>query len=293
MRDVKGFCKIFDISVPDYDHFDYYIDQLSRLARHSDIKELISLYEKAEDDLGDLYEYRMRKSSEIIEFLQSTRAYNDISLDNLIKDYPVTKTFQYVGGKKYLSIDIRKANWTVLKSYDPPFVSELPDNYEDLLDKFGMPEVFKRSKSLRQYIFGNINPRKQAKAQRVIIQEVIQKFSDLSEVTLECMKNDEVIYSYTDIDYLTDKILSKIDISRFRIKLFGVEKVEDFRIDSIMDTSENVIYREMVGCNGNRFFLLLKKYIFNEPFDIRDLYFRMDGNIAIWKLDGLELKLNV
>jgi len=276
MKDIKGFCKIFDISVPDYDHFDYYVGQLSKLNKYNNLKELISLYEKAEEELGDLYEYRMKKSSDIIEFLQGTRAYNDLSLDNLIKDYPTSKTFQYEEDKKYISIDMRKANWTVLKSYDPPFVNELPNSYDELLDKFGMPDVFKKSKSLRQYIFGNINPRKQAKAQRVIVQDLI----------------NQLIYSYSDINYLKDNVLSKIDTSKFKSKLFKIERVEDFRIDFIMDESEQILYKEMVGCNGNRFFLLLKKYIFEESFDIRDLYFRVDGNIAIWKIDGIKVNLN-
>lgn len=290
MKDIKGFCKIFDIAVPDYDHFDYYIDQLSKLSKYADIKSLITLYEKAEDEIGNLYEYRIKKSTEIIEFLQTTRAYNDLSLDNLIKDYPTSKSFQYDDSKKYISIDMRKANWTVIKSYDPPFINELPDTYEDLLNKFEMPEVFKRSKSLRQYIFGNINPRKQGKAQRVVIQELIDNLSIFGGINIECIKNDEVIYSYSDIKYLSD-IICKIDLDKFKIKLFKTEKVEDFRIDFTMDNLENIISKEMVGCNGNRFFLLLKKYIFNEDVDVRDLYFRVDGNIAIWKIDGMETKL--
>jgi hypothetical protein len=286
MKDTKGFCKIFDISVPDLAHFDYYVDQLSKLDRHKDIRELISLYEDAENGFGDLFDFRMKKSIEIIEFLQNTRAYSDLNLDNLIKDYPTSKTFQFDDSKKYISIDMRKANWTVLKSYDPPFLNELPSTYDDLLDRFGMPEIFKRSKSLRQFIFGNINPRRQGKVQRTIIQEIINQFSGLDGITLECTKNDEVIYSYTDIGYLKENVLSKIDILKFKTKLFRVEKVEDFRIDYIIDESENILYKEMVGCNGNRFFMLLKKYILNEPIEIRDLYFRVDGNIAIWKIDG-------
>jgi hypothetical protein len=251
----------------------------------------MSLYEKAEDEIGDLYEYRMKKSNEIIEFLQTTRAFNDLTLDNLIKDYPVSKTFKYEEGKKYLSIDMKKANWSILKSYDPTFVNELPDSYEELLDKFGMPEVFKRSKSLRQYIFGNINPKRQGKAQRIVMQEIIDMFSGLYGLIIENIKNDEVIYSYTDIDFLKEQVLSKIDMNKFKIKLFTNKKVEDFRIDFIMDESEQVLYKEMVGCNGNRFFLLLKKYIFEESLDIRDLYFRMDGNMAIWKIDDVNAEL--
>ena len=282
MKDIKGFCKIFDISVPDYDHFDYYISQLSRLDKYKDIKELISLYDDAEQEFGDLYEYRMKKSSEIIEFLKNTRALDDLNLDNLLPDYPISKSFQYEEDKKYLSIDMRKANWSVLKSYDPSFINELPNSYDELLDKFEMPEVFKRSKSLRQYVFGNVNPKRQAKAMRSIMQSIIEMFKSY-DIKIENIKNDEVIYSYYNIEYLSENILPKIDTNKFKIKLFTTKKVEDFRIDYIMNESEQVLYKEMIGCNGNRFFLLLKKYIFEEPFDIRDLYFRMDGNMAVWR----------
>ena len=41
MNDVKGFCKLMDISVPDYEHFDYYIHQLSKTERKK-IEEILS-----------------------------------------------------------------------------------------------------------------------------------------------------------------------------------------------------------------------------------------------------------
>lgn len=287
MKDVKGFCKLFDISVPEYEHFYYYVDQLSKLRRYQNLKDLISLFEKAEEEYGDMYELRMQKSQEIIEFLQNTRAYNELNLDNLIQDYPISKSFQYEEGKKYLSIDIRQANWTVLKRYDPTFVNELPDTYEDLLSKFGLPPIFNHSKSLRQYIFGNINPKRQCKAQRRIIQDLMDTISGLQ---IECVKHDEVIYSYTDISVVRD-IINRIDSSLFKTKLFTIQRVEDFRLDFVMDENENILCKEMVGCNGHRYFLSLKKYIIEEPIDIRDLYFRMDGNLAIWNVENLDVKI--
>ena len=47
----------------------------------------------------------------------------------------------------------------------------------------------------------------------------------------------------------------------------------------------------MVGCNGNQFFMNLKNHIFEESLDIRDLYFRMDGSLAIWNVDKLKISL--
>jgi hypothetical protein len=289
MRDVKGFCRLLDISVPDYAHFDYYIEQFSKLEKWKNIKDLIKIYEEAEEKYGDLYEFRINKSNEIINYLKNTRAYNELQDDNLIPDYPTTKNFEYSEDKKYISIDIKKANWVVLKKYDPEFAPELGESYDDFIAKFDVPEIFNHSKQLRQFIFGNINPKRQGKAQRVIIEKLLNQYKHLN-LDIACIKNDEVIYSFESLDQI-EEILNTFDKEMFKIKLFTVERVEDFRINTYISESGEKLYKEMVGCNGNLFFLYLKKYVFNEPIDIRDLYFKMDGNIAIWNVEGLKISL--
>jgi len=289
MKDVKGFCKLMDISVPEYEHFDYYINQFSKLENWKNIKDLIKIYEEAEEKYGDLYEFRLKKSNEIINYLKSTRAYNELQDDNLIPDYPTTKNFEYSEDKKYISIDIKKANWAALKKYDPEFAPELGDSYEDFIAKFDVPEIFNHSKQLRQYIFGNINPKRQGKAQRVITQSILNKYNHLN-LDIACIKNDEVIYSFESFDQI-EEILTSVDKEIFKIKLFTVKRVQDFRINTFLSESGEKLYKEMVGCNGNQFFMNLKNYIFEEPLDIRDLYFRMDGSLAIWNVDKLKISL--
>ena len=289
MRDVKGFCKLMDISVPEYEHFDYYINQFSKLEKWKNIKKLIKIYEEAEEKYGDLYEYRLKKSNEIIEYLKNTRAYNELQDDNLLPDLPTTKNFEYSEDKKYISIDINKANWVVLKKYDPEFAPELGNSYEDFISKFDVPEIFNHSKQLRQYIFGNINPKKQGKAQRVVTQSILNKYNHLN-LDIACIKNDEVIYSFESFNQI-EEILTSVDREIFKIKLFTVKRVQDFRINTFLSESGEELYKEMVGCNGNQFFMNLKNHIFEESLDIRDLYFRMDGSLAIWNVDKLKISL--
>jgi hypothetical protein len=289
MKDVKGFCKLMDISVPEYEHFDYYINQFSKLEKWKNIKDLIKIYEEAEEKYGDLYEFRLKKSNEIINYLKSTRAYNELQDDNLLPDLPTTKNFEYSEDKKYISIDIKKANWAALKKYDPEFAPELGDSYEDFIAKFDVPEIFNHSKQLRQYIFGNINPKRQGKAQRVITQSILNKYNHLN-LDIACIKNYEVIYSFESFDQI-EEILTSVDKEIFKIKLFTVKRVQDFRINTFLSESGEKLYKEMVGCNGNQFFMNLKNYIFEEPLDIRDLYFRMDGSLAIWNVDKLKISL--
>lgn len=289
MKDIKSFCKLFDLNVPSYSDFDYYKNLYARLDRWKNMDELISLYEKAEEQIEDIYKYRLEKTEEIINFIKTTRAFNDLNDDTMIPDLPTNKNFEYSEGVKYLSIDIKMANWESLKKYDPSFVNELGDSYSDLLNKFDVPEVFHRSKQLRQYIFGNLNPKRQIKSQRVMIEDLMNGLSKYN-LKVECVKTDEVIYSFENLAQIAD-ILLGFDDDIFKCKVFTVKRMEDFRVNEYIDTKRGFIHSDLVGCNGHKYFINLKKYIFKEELDIRDLYFRMDGDLAIWNIEGLKLEL--
>ena len=289
MKDIKSFCKLFDLNVPSYLDFDYYKNLYSRLDRWKNMDELISLYKEAEEQIEDIYKYRLEKTEEIINFIKTTRAFNDLNDDTMIPDLPTNKNFEYSEGVKYLSIDIKMANWESLKKYDPSFVNELGDTYSDLLNKFNVPEVFHRSKQLRQYIFGNLNPKRQIKAQRVMIEDLMNGLSRYN-LKVECIKTDEVIYSFENIAEIVD-ILLGFDDDIFKCKVFTVKRIEDFRINEYLDTKRGLMYSDLVGCNGHKYFINLKKYIFEEELDVRDLYFRMDGDLAIWNVEGVKVEL--
>ena len=241
MKDIKGFCKLMDLSIPEYAHFDYYINQISKVEKWKNIYEMIRLYELAEAEHSDLYQFRMDKSNEIINFIKLTRSFQELNDDNLISDYPTTKNFVYDENKKYLSVDIRKANWTILKKYDPDFLNELGDSYEELLNKFNLPEIFHHSKNLRQFIFGNLNPKRQIKAQRVIIEDLLNQYKHLN-LEVACVKSDEVIW-IIDSNSQLDEILDSLDLDLFKAKIFTVQRVEDFRINSYYDRNWNYLYR--------------------------------------------------
>jgi len=293
MKDIKSFCKLFDLNVPNFNEFDYYINQYKKLWRWKDMDDLISLYESAESQIENIFKYKIDKSNEIIDFLKNTRAYNELNDDNLIPDLPTNKNFTLVEGKKYLSIDLKMANWQVLKKYDPSFLNELGDTYSQFLDKFNIHPVFHKSKHFRQYIFGNLNPKRQIKAQRVIINDVINRLSGVDDLNLEFIKNDEVVFSYDDITSLRIRELEDIIKNEsYNVKIFKTDIKEDFRINIYLDFYENELYRELTGCNGSKYFIFLKKYILNESLDVRDLYFRFDGDLAIWNIDNLKVELN-
>ena len=46
MRDIRTFVKLFDLNVPEYEHFDYYIEQYSKVERWKELPNKIALYKK-------------------------------------------------------------------------------------------------------------------------------------------------------------------------------------------------------------------------------------------------------
>lgn len=286
MNDKKGFVKLFDLNVPTIDHFDYYIDQLSKSVKFRHIKDLIPLYEEAEKSIGNLYDFRIEKSKEVIEFIKDSNSWMELCLDKNLIDYPSSKSFKYEENKKYISIDIRSANWSALKKYDPSHVNELGNSYGDLLDRFGFPKIFNHSKYLRQFIFGNVDPKRLTKVQRNMIQDVVRKYE--TDFTLECVRVDEVIFSF---DRFEDISNMNLDDSKFKIKIFSIQRVEDFRIDTIYDFNGKIIDRELVNVDGTLFFIKLKEHITGEDLDIRDFIFRSNGRLAIWDDHRIEFHL--
>ena len=288
MKDPKSFVKLFDLNVPVIEHLDYYIDQMSKTQKYKDIRHFLSLYEDSEVEIDDAYEFRKNKSQEIIEFIKGTNAYNELCYDKNLIDYPTAKSIEYLEEIKYFSIDLRSANWVALKHYDPNHINELGSDYIDFLSKFNLPKVFLHSKYLRQFIFGNVNPKRLIKVQRHLIQEMVRKYQDKLQV--EGVRNDEVIFSFKDFSEIKD-IYNQIDHDKYKTKIFTIERVEDFRIDNLYDVDGNLVHREMMGVDGTLFYIKLKEYITGEELDIRDLYFRSNGRKAIWALDNLKVEL--
>jgi hypothetical protein len=286
MKNPKDFVKLFDLNVPVIEHFDYYINQLSKTQKYKNIFTFLELWKDCE--IEDAWEYRKFKSVQIIDFIKSTNAYTELCYDKTLIDYPTSKSIEYKEGVNYFSIDLRSANWVALKKYDPDHINELGDNYQDFLNKFDLPQVFIHSKYLRQFIFGNVHPKRLIKVQRNLIQEVVDKYQN--QLQVEGIRNDEVIFSFTDFSQISD-IYNSLDHFKYKCKIFTTSRVEDFRIDHIYNIFGEITSKEMVGVDGTQFYLKLKEYITGESINIKDLYFKNAGKLAIWSHDNLKCKI--
>ena len=96
-------------------------------------------------------------------------------------------------GKRFLSIDLRKANFQALK-----YVGVIYDvTYEQFVNRFGGDGYIANSKYLRQVIFGKMNPSRQIKIEKYLMSKVYEAIKDTTEkygFTIFSMNSDELIF---------------------------------------------------------------------------------------------------
>ena len=123
--------------------------------------------------------------------------------------------------KVFLSIDMVKANFTVLKHYDENIFPKL-ETYEDFIKQFTDEEHFIESKYVRQVIFGNQNPKRQVKYEKHLMDKVL---SDILEVT-----NEKHIMSFSNDEIVIEYIASQFDEINSIVKKYIAQEI-NLRID--------------------------------------------------------------
>ncbi len=147
-------------------------------------------------------------------------------------------------GKRFLSIDLRKANFQALK-----YVGVISDvTYEQFINRFGGDDYIANSKYLRQVIFGKMNPSRQIKIEKYLMSKVYEVIKDVTEkyrFTIFSMNSDELIfaipeefYNNCQEDENTRELIN--DIYNLVGKNIGVEiKVEYIEVHRLPIVSAN------------------------------------------------------
>lgn len=207
-------------------------------------------------------------------------------------------------GKTYLSIDLKKANFQSFKfmaqqlNNDSPFskVMAACDSFEDFFKLTGSNSFFTASKSLRQFIFGNLNPKKQQKIQSFIMSNVV----DLLKDNFDCidkvsgLNSDEIVIELGKNRILVEKIKKVLKNDSFTNQFTFY--FETFYLDEV--TKEHSFYVKRFD-NGKVDFKNVPKsnlcevikFIENKEVVEEDLMFIHDGRLAKFTTDlGLSNK---
>lgn len=176
-----------------------------------------SAFLDAYDNLKDTIIAFLKNKESMIKFSQ-TEDMQKYSIQNV--GYPQSDIYKDTNdGCFFVSIDMKKANFTAISHYDPSIV-EGKETYEDFIRMFTDEEYFVSSKYIRQVIFGNINPKRQVTYERYLMDKVLTKLLEnskekgfYSDDLVAFFSTDEIVLRVSD-KYIVDNSIC-VDFKNF------------------------------------------------------------------------------
>lgn len=224
-----------------------------------------------------LEEYNHVKD-QAIKYIKSSLAYkmfNEEYMNNFKVTHeglPVKDIFKSTNdGRTFISIDMKKANFSALKYYGETIGYSMfgnADTWEDFLCKFTSNDHILDSKYIRQVILGNCNPKRHITYEKWIMDQVSSSLENnfimgILELVV-FFSNDEIVFDVTLLkeNNSMDFAGSILDAIRYFIKnTFSVPfRVELFTIHKIDGTDG--YYKEIYTYSAHDGFAKEKKYEF-------------------------------
>jgi len=291
------------IQVVQEPYFTYYMETIDQ---HFNSLEKLKMLNEVLLELGDeesFFKEAEKIKTNIINDIQSTMVYKNLSNDKL-DEYKLKSNLKQKDiynlnnvNKSYISIDLKQANFNVLKLYSNDLVLNC-DNYEELIGKYSKFDYFKKSKYIRQVIFGNLLPKKQQHLQKFLIEIIVNMLENKNIIDIKDImstSSDEIVISIknTDVKKIENKI-EEIKNILLENKLDTITKVEAFELNSIENKNyfiKNYIDGkiEFKAIPSYLFIQVYKKYLCKEITNF-DKKFYFNGILATMDENVFEIK---
>jgi len=155
--------------------------------------------------------------------------------------------------KYFISVDIRKANFSVLRKYSPSIFG-YAKTWEEFLSKFTTFKTIIDSKYIRQVVLGNCNPSRVISYEKLLMTQIAEKLTETIKFSVVFFSNDEIIFEISESDIKSfDTIKATVNCvsDEFEIPL----RVECFKL---LQLSNNLGFIKE-DCSGEN---LKNKYTF-------------------------------
>lgn len=188
-------------------------------------------------------------------------------------------------GRRFISIDMIKANFNALKYYNPAIFDNAA-TYEEYISKFTNNEHIINSKYIREVIFGNCNPKRQITFEKYLMSKltlnVLSKIDIKDKIVF--FSNDEIIIDITD---MTSQEINNIKQIFNEFAVVPI-RIEDFILKGVYKDNENVAYIKELNDGTitikkyQSFYLpIIIKYLHKNPIIMEeDLIFEYNGNLC-------------
>jgi hypothetical protein len=222
-------------------------------------------------------EFNTLKNKEMSEEIQKLKANHKFS-----KFYHTDNV-----DKKYLSVDMKQANFNVFKSlgiFDSSY-----DNYADLIASQTKYKYFAQSKYTRQVIFGHLNPKRARMYMEYTMLKLLDSFSEDIQSKLFAFNTDEIIFqvdSEEEAERITDLLYTD---KEFKFVLNGNTfplNISVFDLYVIKDKKEKTYFYKDYGYKTElkgvpkMFYIQYYKHLNGIKIEDTDLAFYYEGEMA-------------
>lgn len=199
-------------------------------------------------------------------------------------------------GRTFISIDMKKANFSSLRHYNPDIFDNV-ETWEEFITKFtDVPNIIK-SKYIRQIIFGQCNCKRHISYEKYLMNLFLSDLIDTGDVSIDDVmffSNDEIVIditSYTTTGRLDT--LSKIKddctniVDKFDTEYNVPYRINIFRLNGVYQDGKNIGYVRAMTDGSYDFKCLnhinlpwVLRTIKGEQITDSDLVFEYEGALA-------------
>lgn len=242
------------------------------------------------DNEQDYYEHYNKVKNSAIDYIKSTKGYekfNNMDMTEISKNivqYQIKSSDIYKpanDGKKFISVDMKQANFHSLKVYSPDIFGHL-ETWEDFMRKFTDDEHIIGSRYIRQVILGNCNPKRHITYEKYLMSFIISSL--IGYVSIEdiaCYTNDEIVIRTDHKKYNVEEIKRRVETSSIAEKIpFKIEEFDLEYIGEIGYIKKYDDYKFKLKCVDNDYFPMILRLLQSNEVKLSDLFFMHKNSLA-------------
>jgi hypothetical protein len=202
-------------------------------------------------------------------------------------EYPSRDIFKETNdGRTFVSLDMSTANFSALRAYDMNIFDEAKDYY-DWVSRFTSNEHFRRSKYMRQVIFGNCNPKRQVTYEKHLMDTLIDKLTPFIKDHIVSFVSDEIVIDATlfsqndsrNFSIFIDSLKSELEFP-ISVEVFELRKIKG--VDGFVKVFFDYPYDYEFKCVSNYDYPFVLRAYSNERISEYDKIFYHEGRLAIF-----------
>lgn len=278
---------------------DIFIDRLKLFGEYDNYISYCQEVRRLFDDTQKYFEYYNQVKDKAIDYIKGSKTFQLLNSDDMNKyackyNFPQSNVYKTSNvGKRFISIDMSKANFSALVAYGRSIGTEFFKNfnYREFMEQFTDVEHIINSKYIRQVIFGNCNPKRQVTYEKYIMGKLLDKLLGsqvISENHVSSLCSDEIILKADElstddllkIQEMINEMSSTIPLKIEYYQLGKVEGSDAFIKKLFSDLEYELSYTYEIKCVNPDEAPFVYRLIKNQPIKDDDNTFNYNGKLA-------------